>query len=143
MTRFIADAQLLKAGSIIQIENPLGTTGRATHAHFFVVVSRPAILQVGDTIFTVGVSSTILRDSFDHRFHIPMKWLARKGGDPETGFDRPCYAIFDFIHILTVVKGSAFPPQVAAQHAGRFVRSDKAAAIAAAFAARKRQNDHA
>ena len=60
-----------------------------------------------------------------------MKWLGRRGGDPETGFDRPCYACVDFTQKIQVFAGSRFAVEVAAVHEGRFVRAEKLQTIVA------------
>ena len=54
-----------------------------------------------------------------------MKWLNRKGGDPETGFTTRCYACIDFKHALEVHQGNEFPLEVEADFNSRFIRADR------------------
>ena len=54
-----------------------------------------------------------------------MKWLNRKGGDPETGFNTRCYACADFTHVLEVESGTQVPLEVEATYEGRFITSDR------------------
>jgi hypothetical protein len=129
---YIADATQLEAGSIIGIERPLSSAGKPTYPHLFVVLTIPDPLIIGVGIPLVGISSRINPKSADPARHVAMKWLARKGGDPETGLDRPCYACVDFMHGLHVYSGTTFDLEVAAAHAGKFVRQDKLQTIVAA-----------
>ena len=128
-----ADASRLEAGSIVRIENPVSSSGRATHGHYFIIVFIPASIRPGSLILLVGVSSSVPRTSLDPARHVAMKWLARPGGDPETGFSRLCHACVDFTHVLEVYAGEQFTLEVAAEHRGHFVRADKLQTIAAAY----------
>lgn len=122
-----SDATRLEPGSIVKVERPLSSSGGPTHPHFFVVLFTPDLVQVGDLIPLAGISSTIT--SADPRRHVIMKW--RRGGDPDTGFDRPCYACVDFMHVLKVTKGLLFNLEVAASNQGRFVSAEKLQTIVA------------
>ena len=128
-----ADATLLRPGCIVQIQNPRSSTGHPTHPHFFIVVRRPRPLKIGDYIRLIGVSSSIPLGRIDFRRHVPMKWLARPGGDPETGFTRRCHATVDFTHVLEVKMGEHFTLEVEAKYNGKFIRSDKLHTITAAY----------
>jgi len=96
-------------------------------------------MRLGVTIPMVGISSRIDPGSADPAKHIPLKWLDRRGGDPETGLDRRCYACVDFTHVSTVYAGSNFALEVAAEHNRKFIRADKLQAIVAALNAWIRQ----
>jgi hypothetical protein len=111
------------------VEKPLSSTGRATHPHYFVVLGVPDRLRPGDLIPLLGITSRIL--NADPRRHVLMKWLGRRGGDPDTGFDRPCYACVDFMHVLEVQNGTTFPLEVAALYEGRFISAEKLQTIVA------------
>lgn len=140
---YIADALGLRAGSIIKLESPLSSTGKPTYPHFFVVVWIPVMAKPGDAIRLVGVSSGIPPDSVDPARHVAMKWLGRRGGDPETGFTRPCHTCVDFSQRITVYAGTTYPAEVAAEHLGRFVRAEKFQTIVAtlnAWIRRERQS---
>jgi hypothetical protein len=130
---YIADATRLEAGSIVRVEKPLSSSGRPTYPHFFVILAMPEELKAGVKIPLVGVSSRIDPNSADPARHVPMKWLRRKGGDPETGFTSPCHACVDFTHVLTVYVGEQFASEVAAEHAGKFIRADKLHTVVAAM----------
>jgi len=119
----------LEPGAIVRVEKPLSSTGRVTHPHYFVVLFTPDTLRVGDLIPLVGVSSTVT--AADPRRHVIMKWLRRRGGDPDTGFDRPCYACVDFMHVLEVRQGRECALEVAAAFEGRFVSAEKLQTIVA------------
>jgi hypothetical protein len=124
-----ADATSLEAGSIVKVERPLSSTGRSTHPHYFVMLFVPDTLRVGDLIPLVGISSSIPIP--DPRRHVMMKWLRRRGGDPDTGFDRPCHACVDFMHVLEVRQGEEFALEVVAAFEGRFVSAEKLQTIVA------------
>jgi hypothetical protein len=124
-----AEATKLEAGSIVKVEKPLSSTGHTTHPHYFVVLNVPDGVRPGDLIPLLGITSTIT--NADPRRHVPMKWLGRRGGDPDTGFDRPCYACVDFMHVLEVRRGEVFPLEVAAEYEGRFVSAEKLQTIVA------------
>lgn len=126
---YCCDATALESGSIVKVERPLSTTGGATYPHYFVVLYAPDALQVGDLIPLVGISSTVTR--VDPRRHVLMKWYRRRGGDPDTGFDRPCYACVDFMHVLEVRIGKVFPLEVAAAYEGRFISAEKLQTVVA------------
>ena len=128
---YIADATRLTPGTIVKIEHPLSSSGKPTYPHFFIVLSVPDQPKPGDVIWLIGVSSRIAPNHADPARHVAMKWLARKGGDPETGFDKPCHARADFLHRLTVTAGSRFPVEVEAEHRGKFIRADKLQAVVA------------
>ena len=130
---YIADATRLEPGSILRVEKPYSSSGKPTYPHFFVVLSVPESISVGTIIPLVGISSRIDRDQANPSMQVPMKWLNRKGGDPETGFEKPCYACVDFTHILDVYRGNVFRLEVAAEDRGKFVRSDKLQAVVATF----------
>ena len=120
-----ADASLLRPGSIVRVENPTSSSGRPTYAHYFVVLSVPEPLQVGSLIPLVGVSKIISPSAADPAKHVQMKWLNRKGGDPQTGFSTRCYACADFTHLLEVHAGTQFPLEVEATYEGRFITGDR------------------
>jgi hypothetical protein len=81
----------------------------------------------------VGVSSGIDPKAVDPARHVAMKWLARQGGDPETGFFKPCHACVDFTTVLDIYTGKLFPLEVGAEFQGRFIRAAKLQAVIAAF----------
>lgn len=122
---YLADASRLKPGSIVKVEKPLSSSKRPTYPHFFIVLNVPEPLGEGALIPLAGISSRISPGSFDPAIHVPMKWLNRKGGDPETGFSTPCHACMDFTHVLDVEAGATFAFEVAAEYRGRFIRADK------------------
>jgi len=95
------------------------------------VLTIPEPVKVGDLIPLVGLSSRIDSKSSDPAKHIAMKWLARRGGDPETGLDTRCYACVDFTHVLEVYNGNDFPLEVAAEYRGKFIRAEKLQAVVA------------
>ena len=128
---YIADATGLAAGSIVKLEKPLNSTGNPTHPHFFIVVLIPDNVKPGDFIRLVGVSSSIPPASVDPARHIAMKWMGRAGGNPETGFSRPCHACVDFPQRIEVYQGIRFSKEVAAHHQGHFIRADKLQTIIA------------
>jgi len=136
---YIANASRLRAGSIIKLESPLSSTGKPTYPHFFVVVWIPVLPKPGDSIRLVGVSSSIPPYSIDPARHVAMKWLGRRGGDPETGFTRPCHACVDFTQKLTVYEGKTYQAEVAAEYLGRFVRAEKLQTIVATLNAQVRR----
>ena len=121
----VADAIELAPGSIVKVEKPLSSAGTLTYPHFFIVLSVPDRLSPGDVIPLVGISSRIDPQSADPQKHVLMKWLNRRGGDPETGFSTRCYACMDFTHLLEVYAGDTFPLEVAAEHKSKFIRADK------------------
>ena len=140
---YIADARRLQAGSIVKVEKPLSSSGKPTYPHFFIVLSIPDNLLPGELIPLVGISSRIDSKSTDPAKHVAMKWLNRKGGDPETGFDLPCHACMDFTHVLEIYEGTHFPTEVAADHSGKFIRAEKLQTVVAtmnAWARRKSGN---
>jgi hypothetical protein len=128
---YIADATRLTPGSIVKIERPVSSSGKPTYPHFFIVVFVPDQPKPGDVIRLVGVSSRIGSSDVDPAKHVAMKWLARKGGDPETGFDKPCHACADFLCRLIVTSGSSFPIEVEAEYRGKYIRADKLQAVVA------------
>jgi uncharacterized protein (DUF433 family) len=128
---YSADATQLDPGSIVKVERPVSSSGKPTYPHFFIVLTIPDRMKVGDLIPLVGISSRIDSKSSDPAKHIAMKWLARRGGDPETGLERRCYACVDFTHALEVHRGNEFPLEVAAEHQGKFIRADKLQAVVA------------
>jgi len=128
---FIADASKLRHGSIVEIQNPLSSSGASTHRHFFVVVRLPKNLKVGDKIFLVGISSSVSPENIDPALHVAMKWLGRPGGDPQTSLSKPCFACVNFTHLLEVYAGDDFPLEVRAEFRGKAIRSDKHQTIAA------------
>jgi hypothetical protein len=138
---YITDARRLKPGSIVKVESPLGSSGKPTYAHFFIVLFMPDPLRAGSQIPLVGISSRIDAKSADPAKHVAMKWADRKTGDPETGFSKPCYACMDFTHVITVSNGEAFPLQVAAEFNAKFIRAEKFRTVVAtmnAWTGRKR-----
>jgi hypothetical protein len=137
---YSADATRLSPGSIVKIEQPLSSSGKPTYPHFFIVLDIPDQPKPGDVIRLVGISSRIAPDDVDPARHVVMKWLARKGGDPDTGFDKPCHACADFPHRLIVVAGNHFAAEVAAEHRGKFVRADKLQAVVATVNAWNRRS---
>jgi hypothetical protein len=126
-----ADATQIEAGSIVKIEKPANSSGKPTYPHFFIVLTVPEPLKIGDLIPLVGISSRIDSTSSDPAKHVAMKWLGRRGGDPETGLETRCYACVDFTHVLEVYSGSQFPLEVAAEHRGKYIRADKLQALVA------------
>jgi hypothetical protein len=122
---YIADASRIRAGSIVKVEKPLSSSGQFTYPHFFVVLSAPDKPQIGDLFVMIGVSSRINSDSADPAKHVAMKWLDRKGGDPETGFDRPSFACADFVCIQEAYDGEEHPIELAVEFRGKFVRPGK------------------
>ena len=111
------------------VEKPLGSSGKPTYPHHFIVLSVPDPVKPGELIPLVGISSRIDPKSKDPAKHVAMKWLNRKGGDPETGFAKLCYACMDFTHVLEVYRGNSFSAEVAAEHTGHFIRADKLQAV--------------
>jgi hypothetical protein len=99
----------------------------------------PEQVRAGDQLPLVAVSSRIESRSADPAKHVAMKWLDRKGGDPETGFNRSCYAFMDFTHVLDVYKGHVFPVEVAAEFKNKFIRADKLQTVVAAMNAYARR----
>ena len=95
-----ADATQLEAGSIVKIEKPANSSGKPTYPHFFIVLTVPEPLEIGDRIPLAGISSRIDSTSSDPAKHVAMKWLGRRGGDPETGLETRCYACVDFTHVI-------------------------------------------
>lgn len=91
----------------------------------------PRPLRPGHTIPLVGIISRVSANLVNPAKHVAMKWLNRKGGDPETGFDKPCYASVDFTHILTARAGDLHPIEVDAEHSEKFIRSDKLQTVVA------------
>jgi hypothetical protein len=138
---YTADAARLEPGSIVKIEKPLSSSGKPTYPHFFVVLSVPHRPQPGDSIPLVRISSRVDPASVDPAKHVAMKWLNRKGGDPETGFQLQCFACMDFTHILTVYKGDRFAAEVHAEYSGRFVRAEKLQILVATMNAWIRKHD--
>jgi hypothetical protein len=130
---YAADATELEPGSIVKVEKPLGSSGKPTYPHFFIVLSIPSPVDVGSRIPLVGVSSRIDPGGVDPAKHVLMKWLNRRGGDPETGFSSHCYACMDFTHILEVYEGPTFKLEVAAEHRGKFIRADRLQTVVAAM----------
>ena len=130
---YSADATRLEPGSIVKVEKPLSSSGRPTYPHFFIVLSLPDEIKAGDIIPLVGISSRIDANGADPAKYVAMKWLNRKGGDPETGFTSPCHACMDFTHVLVVYTGRRFSLEVAAEHSGRFIRADKFHVVVAAM----------
>ena len=128
---YIADARRLQPGSIVKVEKPLSSSGKPTYPHFFIVLSVPNEINPGMLIPLVGISSRIDSNSAAPAKHVVMKWLGRRGGDPETGFISLCHACMDFTHILEVYAGSQFPVEVAAEHSGKFIRADKLQTVVA------------
>jgi len=122
---YIADASSLEAGSIVKIEKPFSSSGKPTYPHFFIVPAVAEPLEYGQSILLVGISSRIDPGEADPAKHVAMKWLNRRGGDPETGFVSPCYACMDFTHELEVYRGRVFELEVAADFRGRFIRAEK------------------
>lgn len=88
-------------------------------------------MRIGDLIPLVGVSSRIDPERADPTKHLMMKWLARRGGDPETGFNTLCYACMDFTHMLEIYSGDHFPLEVAAEDRGKFIRAGKLQVVVA------------
>jgi hypothetical protein len=136
---YIADAARLRSGSIVKVEKPLSSSGRPTYPHFFIVLTVPESIKPGDEILLVGISSRIDPRSADPAKHIAMKWNARKGGDPETGFSRPSYASVDFTYVLQVYRGETFQLEVEAEFTNKFIRADKLQTVAAAMNAWSRR----
>jgi len=126
-----ADATQLEPGSIIKVESPSSSSGKPTYPHFFIVLAVPDPMRLGELIPLVGITSRIDPRSADPAKHIAMKWLDRTGGDPETGFDKRCYACVDFTHILTVYSGTSFEFEVAAENKKKFIRADKLQTVVA------------
>jgi hypothetical protein len=126
-----ADATQLEPGSIVKIEKPSSSSGKPTYPHFFIVLAISDRIGIGELIPLVGISSRIDPRSADPAKHVAMKWLDRKRGDPETGFDKPCYACVDFTHALAVYAGNIFDLEVAAEHKRKFIRADKLQAVVA------------
>ena len=122
---YVADATHLEPGSIVRVEQPLSSSGKLTYPHFFIVLLIPEHVKAGDMIPCVGISSRVDPKSADPAKHVAMKWLNRRGGDPETGFTTPCFACMDFTHVLVVRAGSRYALEVAAEDSGRFIRADK------------------
>src|SRR5436309_120153 len=90
-----------------------------THAHFFIVLLKPIYLKAGSKILLVGVSSSIAPDAVDPALHLKMKWLNRTGGDPDTGFDKLCYACVQFQQTLEVFESDDFPLAMRAEYRGK------------------------
>jgi hypothetical protein len=128
---YIADATQLEPGSIVKVEEPESSSGKPTYPHFFIVLSVPDRIEPGERVPLVGISSRIDPHSADPAKHVPMKWLDRKGGDPETGFDKRCYPCADFTHVLPIYHGSIFVSEVAAEYKGKFIRDEKLQAVVA------------
>jgi hypothetical protein len=135
-----SNASLLRPGSIVKIENPISSSGRPTYAHYFIVLSIPEPLEVGSIIPLVGVSKIIDPAAADPAKHVQMKWLNRKGGDPQTGFNTRCYACADFTHFLEVQKGTSFPFEVQAAYEGRFIQGDRLQTVVAMMNALARKS---
>lgn len=70
---YIADATQLEPGSIVKVEKPLSSAAKPTYPHFFVVLSVPDPLSVGDLISLAGISSRIDPKSADPAKHVAMK----------------------------------------------------------------------
>ena len=140
---YCADATQLEAGSIVKIEKPANSSGKPTYPHFFIVLAVPESLKIGDLIPLVGISSRIDSTSSDPAKHVAMKWLGRRGGDPATGLQTPCYACVDFTHVLSVYSGSEFPLEVTAEHRGKYIRADKLQALVATMNAWTRRRTQA
>ena len=128
---YIADASLLRPGSIVRVEHPLSSSGRPTYPHDFIVVLIPRPLQVGSRIPLVGVSKIIDPSTADPAKHVEMKWLNRRGGDPDTGFTIRCHACMDFKHVLDVYRGTQYPLEVKAEFNRRFIRADRLQTVVA------------
>jgi hypothetical protein len=128
---YFADATQLQPGSIVRVEMSLSSSGKPTYPHFFIVLDVPDLVQSGSIIPLIGISSRIESKSADPAKHVSMKWLNRKGGDPETGFDKPCHACMDFTHILTIYKGNIFHLEVAAEYQWKFIKADKLRTVVA------------
>jgi hypothetical protein len=122
---YVADVTKLRAGSIVKVQAPLSSSGKPTYPHFFIVLSIPESPKVGDLIRVAGVTSRISPSSAKPDRHVAMRWLNRRGGDPQTGFNVPCYACADFLNRLPIYAGASFALEVAAEDEGRFIRDDK------------------
>jgi hypothetical protein len=136
---FECDAEGLRVGAIVLIESPLSSAGTPTYPHYFVVVHVPQRLVAGSRIGCVGVSSRISDAAFDPELHVPMRWMDRKNGHPETGFSKPCHAVIAYPQALEVTEGEDGSLVVAAKHDRKFVRADHLQAIMSLSAARHRK----
>jgi hypothetical protein len=137
---YVANANDLRPGAIVKIEKPPASSGKPTYPHFFVVLDVPEHPKAGDIIPLVGVSSRIDPGAAKPEIHVPMKWAGRKGGDPETGFDRPCHACADFTHELPIYAGRQFGLEVAAEHKGKWIRTTQLALLVATMNAWARKH---
>jgi hypothetical protein len=124
-----ADATGLAPGSILLVEKPSSSSNRPTYPHYFIVLAIPEKLEPGARIPLVGISSRIA--TMDPALHVEMKWLDRRGGDPETGFSKRCHACVDFTHVLEVYKGTTFDLEIAAKDEGRYIRADRLQTVVA------------
>lgn len=136
---FACDASKLRPGDVVLVEKPAGSSGQTTYPHFFIVLSVPEPLKVGDAIPCVGITSRVSSESFDPERHVRMRWLGRKGGDPATGLDRPSVADITFRHILSVKAGTAQPLEAEAEHRGKYIKADHFQALVAAINAYNRK----
>ena len=137
---YLVGAQRITPGAIVKIERPLSSSGKPTTPHFFVVLTGPEQPNEGDFFFLMGVSSRIDPKSADPARHVSMKWLNRKGGDPETGFTKPCFACADFTHVLPVRSGKTYKVEVEAEYAGKYISPDKLQALVAVMNAYNRRS---
>jgi hypothetical protein len=129
----------LQVGALVWVEAPRNSAGGTTYPHFFVVLTLPDWPRVGDLIPLVGITSRVSSENLDPAKHVTMKWLNRRGGDPETGFTKPCVADVTFTHVLEVEAGAAGTLEVDAEFAGKFIRADKLHTIVALVNARARR----
>ena len=110
-------------GSIVLLRKPPDSSGRkATHDHWFVVVGPPSEYRNGDKLEAIAVSSSIRPDQLDPRLHFQMPFRER-GGHPDTGFAKPCYACVNWTVEVPVLESDevGVELEIHAHDEGRFL----------------------
>jgi hypothetical protein len=92
-----ADLSLCPPGSIVLLRNPPDSTGKkATHDHWVILIGPQSEYRSNGRLLAIAVSSSILPGDVDPRFHIQMPFREQRGGHPDTGFTKPCYACINW-----------------------------------------------
>lgn len=90
----------LTLGRIVWATLP-GSDGRPCEAHRFVIVVPPGSASPDAELSVVGIS-TRPPDKGREWYCVPMMWMDRPGGHPETKLTQRCYAHCNWIRITTI-----------------------------------------
>lgn len=110
---FRDNAEKIVPGSIVNVANPLSSSGKVTGPHWFIIIQNP---RRGDgSVLGIGCTSSFYSDSLNPKVHLAIPYAPH--GHPATGFRKPTVACADWAYPIRLTEdGIDFDWEIAADN---------------------------